>query len=57
MKCGAAIHKVIEPYHERRTYYAMHQSEVMDVLIEGEKQARTVAESTMSDVRSKMLMG
>lgn len=57
MKCGAAIHAVIEPYHERRTYFASHQPEVMDVLIDGEKRARAVAESTMADVRNKMLIG
>ena len=57
VRCGAAIHTVIEPYYVRRTYFAEHPAEVMDVLAEGEKRARTLAENTMADVRQKMLIG
>ncbi|MCK9244246.1 MAG: tryptophan--tRNA ligase, partial [Candidatus Marinimicrobia bacterium] len=57
MKCGEAIYKVIEPYRNRRMYYASHQSEVLDIIIDGEKRARTVAQSTMTDVREKMKLG
>ena len=57
MKCGEAIYKVIEPYRNRRMYYASHQSEVLDIIIDGEKRARTIAQSTMTDVREKMKLG
>ncbi|MFA7709751.1 MAG: tryptophan--tRNA ligase [Candidatus Neomarinimicrobiota bacterium] len=57
MKCGEAIYKVIEPHRNRRMYYASHQSEVLDIIIDGEKRARTVAQSTMTDVREKMKLG
>jgi tryptophanyl-tRNA synthetase len=56
-RCGAAIHAFIEPYYEKRTYYASHADEVLDVLTDGEKRARAVAETTMADVHSKMQIG
>ncbi|HPC35678.1 MAG TPA: tryptophan--tRNA ligase [Candidatus Marinimicrobia bacterium] len=57
MKCGAAIQSVIAPYRSRRMYYAAHQSEVIDILIDGERRARQVAQSTMADVHNKMKIG
>ena len=57
MKCGKAIQSVIAPYRTRRMYYATHQSEVIDILIDGEKRARQVAQNTMADVHNKMRIG
>lgn len=57
MKCGKAIQSVIAPYRTRRIYYATHQSEVIDILIDGEKRARQVAQNTMADVHNKMRIG
>jgi len=57
MKCAGAINTVIEPFRNRRVHYATNQSEVVGILIDGEKRARKVAQDTMAEVRDKMQIG
>lgn len=44
----------LQPLHERRVYYSSHPEEAMDVLMEGSKHARTVAQQTIAEVREAM---
>jgi len=57
MKCANAIAAKIGPYTEKRNYFHSHQSEVMDILIDGEKRARAVAGETMNAVHKVMSLG
>jgi len=45
------------PIRERRDYYESHRSEVEDIIADGDRRAREVAQSTMADVREAMQMG
>ncbi len=47
----------IAPIHERRRELAMRPGTAWDVLVEGSKKARQVAEATMVDVREAMKIG
>lgn len=42
---------------EKRAYYVEHPQEVSDILHDGEKRARAVAQQTMSEVRESMKFG
>jgi tryptophanyl-tRNA synthetase len=44
----------LQPLHEKRAYYVEHPQEAMDVFVTGSAQARTVAKSTMAEVREAM---
>ncbi|HET7152137.1 MAG TPA: tryptophan--tRNA ligase, partial [Candidatus Kapabacteria bacterium] len=56
-KCGAKINEHLAPIIERRKKIESQPSLVSDVLADGEKRARAVAEATMQDVRNVMQMG
>ncbi len=47
----------LEPFRKNRQYYEKRQDEIVDVLKDGEKKARDIAQSTMADVYSAMKIG
>ncbi|MGF7050245.1 tryptophanyl-tRNA synthetase [Paenibacillus sp. DS2015] len=49
-----SIEELLEPMQERRAYYKARSSLVEDILISGTERARTVAQSTMNEVREAM---
>ena len=55
--CAAAISAITEPFLEQRLVYEGRPDDVLDILIDGEKRARIVAETTMNDVRRVMSLG
>lgn len=57
LKCTAKINEFLAPILERRKKLEANPGHVKDILIEGEKKARVVAEKTMAEVRNKMLIG
>jgi tryptophanyl-tRNA synthetase len=57
MKCSSKISDFIEPIREKRNYYENSLNEVKDILADGEKRGRVVAEETMNEVHSKMNLG
>jgi len=57
MNCARHIIETLAPLREKRTYYESHRSEVSDILAEGEKRARGVAQATMNEVHEAMGMG
>jgi tryptophanyl-tRNA synthetase len=44
----------LSPIHARRTQYASRPDTVWDILIEGSRRARGVAQATMDEVRTAM---
>jgi len=57
MKCAEKISKFLEPVIEKRNYYKKNIDEVKDVLSDGEKRGKKIAEATMNEVRNKMKLG
>lgn len=57
MNCASKIAAFFEPVREKRNYYENRMNEVLDILHDGEKRARVVAEKTMSEVHEKMKLG
>jgi len=57
MKCAAKISSFLEPILEKRAYYESKPEEVKEILNDGEKRGRAVAETTMNEVRTKMKIG
>jgi len=57
MNCAAKISDFFEPLRTKRLYFENHISEVKDILNEGERKARLVANETMEQVREKMKIG
>lgn len=57
LRCAEKINEFLAPILERRKKLESDPGYVKNVLIEGEKRARVVAESTMQEVRQKMLIG
>lgn len=57
LKCSAKISDFLEPVRRKRAYYESHISEVQEILAEGERKAKVVAEQTMQQVREHMKMG
>jgi tryptophanyl-tRNA synthetase len=55
--CAEAIAKKTEPFREKRNYFSEHRDDVMDIIIDGEKRAKSVAEKTMTEVREAMQLG
>jgi len=51
------LYKVLEPFRENREYYKKHQDEVNDILNDGERRARKIAQQTMAEVRQAMGIG
>lgn len=44
-------------FREKRAYYISHQSEIQDIIQDGNTRARKVARATMNDVREAMQLG
>ncbi len=57
MNCASKISAFLEPIIEKRKYYESRISDVKDILLDGEKQGKIVAEQTMSEVHDKMKFG
>ncbi len=57
LKCTAKINEFLEPIRTKRAEYENNLDLVKDVLSEGEKKAKKVAEQTMSEVHEKMKLG
>lgn len=57
MNCASKINSFLEPIRDKRKHYEQNIDEVEDILNDGEKRAKDVAESTMSEVREKMKLG
>lgn len=57
LKCSNKINKFLEPILTKRKYYEENIDQVKDVLSDGESRAKTVANSTMEQVRSAMKIG
>lgn len=57
MNCANKIIAALAPLRERRAYYESHLDEVKDILADGERRARVVAEQTMSEVHQAMGIG
>ena len=57
MNCAEKISSFLEPIREKRKYYLKNLDIVKDILTDGEKRGREVAQETMADVREKMMMG
>ena len=55
--CANHIIEYLAPIREKRKHYESHGDEVRDVLVDGERRARLVAERTMSEVREAMGLG
>ncbi|HMD13450.1 MAG TPA: tryptophan--tRNA ligase, partial [Bacteroidota bacterium] len=58
-KLNAANHIIeyLSPIREKRAYFESHPEEVKEILHDGEKRAKTVAEKTMEEVRDVMNIG
>ncbi len=57
IKCAAHINKFLEPVIEKRKYYEANLDIVNDILIEGEKKAKSEAVKTMNEVHQVMKLG
>jgi tryptophanyl-tRNA synthetase len=57
LKAANRINQMLEPILEKRKHYEGNLDTVNDILIDGEKRGRAVAEKTMSEVHEKMLLG
>lgn len=56
-KCSAKINEFLTPILEARKIYENDITKVKDIISDGEKRAKVVAESTMNDVRTAMKIG
>lgn len=56
-RCARAISQKIEPYRQAREPYAQQPELVLEILKDGERRARQVAEQTMAEVRRAMGLG
>ena len=57
MNCAAKISNFLEPIIEKRKYYESRKNEVLEILEDGEKRGRKVAEATMNEVHKHMKIG
>ncbi len=57
LNCASKISKFLEPVLEKRKTYENNISLVLDVIADGEKAARAVANETMTAVRKNMNLG
>ncbi len=57
LKCSERIAKFFEPVRERRKELESKPELIKEILIEGENRARKVAQTTMQEVREKMMFG
>jgi len=57
LNCASKISKFLEPVLEKRKTYENNISLVLDIIADGEKSAKTVANETMTAVRKNMKLG
>ncbi len=57
MKVSDSLSNFLLPIREKRSVLEQNKSGVLEVLIEGEKKARIIAENTMEEVRTSMKIG
>lgn len=57
MKVSDSISDFLQPIREKRFILEENKSGVLEVLTEGEKKARSIAENTMDEVRTSMKIG
>jgi tryptophanyl-tRNA synthetase len=57
MKVSNSISEFLKPIREKREVLEQNKSGVLDVLIESEKKAKSIAECTMEEVRVSMKIG
>jgi tryptophanyl-tRNA synthetase len=57
MNCAKKIIDALAPNLEKRAYYESHMDKVKDILADGEKRAKAVAERTMAEVHGAMKLG
>ena len=55
--CAKAVCEQFEPFSEKRRHYSENKDIVLDIIRDGEKRAKVVAESTMAEVREVMQFG
>ncbi len=55
--CATKIAEFLSPVREKRLYYESHSNEVKDILSDGERRAKAVAQQTMAEVHSVMGIG
>ncbi|MBN1893313.1 tryptophan--tRNA ligase [bacterium] len=48
---------ILAPMREKRRHFESHRDEVMDIIREGDRKARAVAESTMAEAREALCLG
>ncbi len=57
LQCAEKLNSFLAPIIEKRKHFESRLDEVKDILAEGEKSAKKVAEATMHEVRNKMKIG
>jgi tryptophanyl-tRNA synthetase len=57
LNCASKINQMLAPILEKRKTYEKNINLVKDVLNEGEKKAKVIAQQTMNEVHQKMKMG
>lgn len=57
LKCSTQIALALKPIRERRTQIERDQNSIRDILTDGERLARAVAQKTMNEVREAMALG
>ncbi len=57
MNCSKQIVDALAPLREKRKQYETHLDDVKNILADGEKRARAVAEQTMAEVHDAMNLG
>jgi len=53
-KLAVAVNAMLEPIRERRHHFQQHQDDVRDILLDGTRREKEVAEATMYEVRTAM---
>ena len=57
MNVASKISDYFLPVREKRLVLENNKNHVLEILIEGEKKARIIAENTMKEVRESMKLG
>lgn len=56
-QCVSKINEFLEPIREKRAFFESNVNLVKDVLNDGEKKAKKIAQETIANVRNKMCLG
>jgi tryptophanyl-tRNA synthetase len=57
LKCSGIISAFLEPIRDKRHHFENHLSDVKEILHDGERRAKVVAENTIHEVHEKMKLG